>query len=167
MLALGNIGNAFLSVLIALACFTTAVGIITGTADYFKGLFHDSQLAYNSVAVLSCLIGIGFGQLDFHTIIMIALPILMFIYPITIVLILLNVLPDKFATKAVFRLVVLVTFLFSIPDFLGFIINPEYLEGYKKHNSFISISTLGWVLPALITFLVLNIKTFTTKATSN
>ena len=31
---LGNIGNAFLSVLIALACFTTSVGIITGTADY-------------------------------------------------------------------------------------------------------------------------------------
>ncbi len=160
---LGNIGNAFLSVLIALACFTTAVGIITGTADYFKGLFNDSKVVYNSVAVLSCLIGIGFGQLDFHTIIMIALPVLMFIYPITIVLILLNVLPDKFATKTVFRLVVLVTFLFSIPDFLGFIINPEYLEGVKTLIP-LSQFQLGWVLPALLVWLLLNIKTFTTKA---
>ncbi len=160
---LGNIGNAFLSVLIALACFTTAVGIITGTADYFKGLFNDSKVVYNSVAVLSCLIGIGFGQLDFHTIIMIALPVLMFIYPITIVLILLNVLPDKFATKTVFRLVVLVTFLFSIPDFLGFIINPEYLEGVKILIP-LSQFQLGWVLPALLVWLLLNIKTFTTKA---
>ncbi|MCL6293758.1 branched-chain amino acid transport system II carrier protein [Jejuia spongiicola] len=160
---LGNIGNTFLSVLIALACFTTAVGIITGTADYFKGLFNDSKVVYNSVAVLSCLIGIGFGQLDFHTIIMIALPVLMFIYPITIVLILLNVLPDKFATKTVFRLVVLVTFLFSIPDFLGFIINPEYLEGVKILIP-LSQFQLGWVLPALLVWLLLNIKTFTTKA---
>ncbi len=160
---LGNIGNAFLSVLIALACFTTAVGIITGTADYFKGLFNDSKVVYNSVAVLSCLIGIGFGQLDFHTIIMIALPVLMFIYPITIVLILLNVLPDKFATKTVFRLVVLVTLLFSIPDFLGFIINPEYLEGVKTLIP-LSQFQLGWVLPALLVWLLLNIKTFTTKA---
>ncbi len=164
--ALGNIGNAFLSVLIALACFTTAVGIITGTADYFKGLFHDSQLAYNSVAVLGCLIGIGFGQLDFHTIIMIALPVLMFIYPITIVLILLNVLPEKYATNTVFKFVVLITFLFSIPDFLGFIINPEHLEGIK---TFIPLSKfqLGWVLPAFIIWLLLNIKTFTTKVASN
>ncbi|MFT6679589.1 MAG: LIVCS family branched-chain amino acid:cation transporter, partial [Granulosicoccus sp.] len=38
---LGNIGNAFLSVLISLACFTTAVSIIVGSADYFKGLFEN------------------------------------------------------------------------------------------------------------------------------
>ena len=99
---LGNIGNAFLSVLIALACFTTAVGIITGTADYFKGLFKDSQKAYIITAITACLIGVLVGQMDFHSIIVIALPILMFIYPITIVLILLNVLPEKWASPIVF-----------------------------------------------------------------
>ena len=99
---LGNIGNAFLSVLIALACFTTAVGIITGTADYFKGLFKDSQKAYIITAVTACLIGVLVGQMDFHSIIVIALPVLMFIYPITIVLILLNVLPEKWASPIVF-----------------------------------------------------------------
>lgn len=164
--ALGNIGNAFLSVLIALACFTTAVGIITGTADYFKGLFNNSLVVYNAVAVLGCLIGVGVGQLDFHTIIMIALPVLMLIYPITIVLILLNVLPEKFATHIVFRGVILTTIIFSIPDFLGFIVNPEYLEGIK---SIIPLSqfSLGWVLPAFIIWSLLNIEKFTVKTKVN
>lgn len=163
---LGNIGNAFLSVLIALACFTTAVGIITGTADYFKGLFNNSITAYNTVAVLGCFIGIVVGQLNFHTIIMIALPVLMLIYPVTIILILLNVLPEKFANHIVFKSVIFATIIFSIPDFLGFIINPQYLEGVKNIIPLAQFN-LGWVFPALIIFLVLNIKNFTTKATTN
>ena len=159
---LGNIGNAFLSVLIALACFTTAVGIITGTADYFKGLFKDSQKAYIITAVIGCLVGILVGQMDFHSIIVIALPVLMFIYPITIVLILLNVLPEKMASPTVFRAVVGATFIFSIPDFLKFIINPESLTGIQSYIP-LSEFSLGWVLPALLIFIIVNVfKSFTT-----
>ena len=153
---LGNIGNAFLSVLIALACFTTAVGIITGTADYFKGLFKDSQKAYIITAITACLIGVLVGQMDFHSIIVIALPVLMFIYPITIVLILLNVLPEKWASPIVFKTVVITTFIFSIPDFLGFIIPRESLVGVKNLIPFANES-LGWVLPAVVSFVIVNI----------
>ena len=156
---LGNIGNTFLSVLIALACFTTAVGIITGTADYFKGLFNNSQKVYVITAIIGCLVGVLVGQMNFHSIIVIALPVLMFIYPITIVLILLNILKDKYATPLVFRAVVLVTFIFSIPDFLGFIIPAESLNGIKSLIPF-SQYHLGWVIPSVITFLVLNLKRF-------
>jgi LIVCS family branched-chain amino acid:cation transporter len=56
----------------------------------------------------------------------------MFLYPITIVLILLNIVPDKFASKLAFRAVVIVTFIFSIPDFLGFIIPRENLTGIQS-----------------------------------
>ncbi len=153
---LGNIGNVFLSVLISLACFTTAVGIITGTADYFKGLFKESKAVYTATAIIGCLLGIGIGQLDFHSIVVIALPVLMFIYPITIVLILLNVVSEKYGSKLVFRSVVLTTFLFSIPDFLKFIIPVERLEGIKSIIPLAQYS-LGWVLPALLTFVLVNL----------
>lgn len=162
--SLGSFGNTILSVLISLACFTTAVGIIAGTADYFKGLLNNSQIVYTITAVIACVVGVVIGQLNFHSIIMIALPILMFIYPITIVLILLNVVPEQYASKLVFRGVVIVTFLFSIPDFLKFIINPEYLEEIINSIPLAKYS-FGWVLPALIMFLVLNFKKFTTKPT--
>lgn len=152
---LGNVGNIFLSTLIALACFTTAVGIITGTADYFKGLFKDSQKVYVITATVGCLIGIIVGQMDFHSIIVIALPVLMFIYPITIVLILLNSVPNKFASKVVFRGVVLATFIFSIPDFLSFIVPRETLTGIKSIIP-LANDSLGWVIPAFLTFFTLN-----------
>ncbi|WP_339659548.1 branched-chain amino acid transport system II carrier protein [uncultured Polaribacter sp.] len=154
---LGSFGTTFLSVLVALACFTTAVGIVTGTADYIKGLFNDSQTAYMVTAAVSSAIGIVVGSYNVGFIIDVAVPALMFLYPITIVLILLNIVPDTYASKLVFRGVVLVTFIFSIPDFLGFIIPRENLTEIiniiplAKHS-------LGWVIPALLVFVGLNLK---------
>ncbi len=80
----------------------------------------------------------------------------MFIYPLTIVLILLNVIPEKYSTRLVFRAVVLVTFIFSIPDFLGFLMEAEWLTSIKE---FIPLATQnsGWALPALVTFGIVNL----------
>ena len=153
---LGNFGTTFLSVLVALACFTTAVGIVTGTADYIKGIFNNSQKAYLVTAIICSVIGIIVGSYNVGFIIDVAVPALMFVYPITIVLILLNVLPEKYTAKIIFRGVVLTTFIFSIPDFLGFIINPDSLLGVKRWIPFADFS-LGWVLPALLVFVVLNL----------
>lgn len=156
--ALGAFGYSVLSVLIALACFTTAVGIVTGTADYFKGLINNSQTVYAVTATIACVFGVVVGQYDFNTIIVYALPVLLFIYPITIVLILLNAIPNKYASKLVFRVVVLVTFVFSIPDVIGFLSPSEGLTNIVNLIPFAKYS-LGWVLPALILFLFINIIT--------
>ncbi|WP_166383715.1 MULTISPECIES: branched-chain amino acid transport system II carrier protein [unclassified Polaribacter] len=159
---LGHFGTIFLSILVALACFTTAVGIVTGTADYIKGICNNSKTAYIVTAATASIIGVIVGSYNVGFIIDVAVPALMFVYPITIVLILLNVVPEKYASKLVFRGVVIVTFIFSIPDFLGFIIPRENLTGIK---SFIPLAahSLGWVLPALLVFVLLNLKTYTTK----
>ncbi len=157
---LGEIGTTFLSLLVSLACFTTAIGIITGTSDYIKGLFNNSQLAYTIAAIISCIIGIAVGQFDVHYIIYIALPVLMFIYPITIVLILLNILPHKLASDKVFKSVVFITFLFSIPDFIKFIIPSKNIESIINYIPFAE-QNLGWLLPAIFVFILFNIKTFT------
>ncbi|AUC16473.1 branched-chain amino acid transport system II carrier protein [Tenacibaculum sp. SZ-18] len=151
---LGNIGTTLLSVLVALACFTTAVGIITGTSDYFKSLFNNSEKAYTITAIIGCVLGIVIGQFNVQFIVDIAFPALMFIYPITIILILLNLLPTKLATPTMFKAVVLVTFVFSIPDFLQFFIDKESLVRIQNIIPF-SKDNLGWVLPALLTFLVI------------
>ncbi len=160
--SLGNIGNAFLSVLVALACFTTAVGIVTGTADFVQGMLGNSQNAYIITAIIGCVLGVVIGQFDVHYIINIALPALMFIYPITIVLILLNALPEKWASKLIFRGVVLVTFIFSIPDFLKFIISEEKIAPLKEMIP-LSENSMGWVLPALLVFAFLNVLNFRNK----
>ncbi|WP_282031137.1 branched-chain amino acid transport system II carrier protein [Winogradskyella eximia] len=151
--SLGEFGNTVLSILISLACFTTAIGIVAGTADYFKGLLNDSQVVYVITAILASGLGVLVGQLDFNSIIVVAIPVLLFIYPITIVLILLNVLPEKFATPLVFRAVVIITFVFSIPDVVGFISPTEDLKIFTNYIPF-SNQSLGWVLPAFVAFLI-------------
>tara|TARA_R100001369_G_scaffold87054_1_gene122150 strand:+ start:118 stop:1425 length:1308 start_codon:yes stop_codon:yes gene_type:complete len=155
--SLGEFGNTVLSILISLACFTTAIGIIAGAADYFKGLLNDSQTVYVVTAILASVLGVVVGQLDFNSIIVVAIPVLLFIYPITIVLILLNVLPEKLATVLVFRAVVITTFVFSVPDVVGFISPSEGLKTLTSYIPFASKS-LGWVLPACLVFIIASIS---------
>lgn len=154
---LGSTANVFLSILVSLACFTTAVGIVTGTADFVKGQFQNSKNAYLITAIIGCLLGVIMGQFNVGYIIVVALPVLMFIYPITIVLILLNVVPIKYASEKVFRWVVFVTIIFSIPDFLGSIGFGESIWGI---SSWIPLSKfqMGWVLPSLVAFIIGNIS---------
>ena len=64
-------------------------------------------------------------------------------------------MPDRYASKLVVRAVVSVTFIFSIPDFLGFIIPVENLIGIKRSIP-LAEDSLGWVLPAILVFILLN-----------
>ncbi len=153
--ALGPVGRGLFSVLVGLACFTTAVGVVTGTADFVKSRFGDSQKAYVITAVIGSLLGVLMGQLEVGYIIDVALPALMFIYPITIVLIILNALPERWASRGIFKSVVWVTVLFSIPDFLQ---SLDLGIPLKSVNEFIPLSELqlGWVLPSFLAFLISN-----------
>lgn len=152
---LGFFGTTFLSILVSLACFTTAVGIVTGTADYMKGICNNSKKAYIITAAVAAVIGVAIGSYQVAAIITLAVPALMFLYPITIVLIVLNNISDRYASKLVFRGVVLVTFIFSIPDFLGFIVPGENLTSIKNSIP-LANSSLGWVLPAILVFILIN-----------
>ncbi|WP_338039186.1 branched-chain amino acid transport system II carrier protein [Maribacter litopenaei] len=153
--ALGTYGNLFLSMLVALACFTTAVGIVTGTSDFIRSRFNDSSKAYLITAIVGCLLGVLMGQFNVGYIIAVALPALMIIYPITVVLILLNVLPETYASSKVFKVVVWTTILFSIPDFLSTIGLSEAMEELQAFIP-LSIYSMGWVLPAILAFVVGN-----------
>ncbi len=154
-LTMGNTANIFISILVSLACFTTAVGIVTGTADFIKERYSNYRNAYLYTAILGCVLGVLIGQFNVAYIITVALPALMFIYPLTIVLILLNVVPDRLASPIVFKVVVLITILFSIPDFLG---SLEFLTIDKGIFGWIPLSghQLGWVLPAVVAFVIAN-----------
>ena len=153
---LGNQANLLLSVLISLACFTTAVGIVTGTADFVKSRFDNSQKAYTITAFTGSLLGVLMGQLNVDYIIAVAVPALMFIYPLTIVLILLNALPEKWTSARVFRWVVGTTIFFSIPDFLSSLGIPQLTETISGWIPFAGVN-LGWSLPALIVLIVMNV----------
>ncbi len=152
---LGSGGRILLSALIGVACFTTAVGIVTGTSDFVQGLCKGSRAAYYATAVVGCMLGVLIGQFNTDLIIAIAVPALFFIYPVTIALIVLNVLPQRLISHWVFKSVVLVSIIFSIPDFLHSLGYDE-LNGIRQMLPF-GPWGLGWLIPASITFVIVNL----------
>lgn len=154
-LNLGNFGGAALALLVALACFTTAVGIVTGTADFMATTIKKPGI-YPVAVVAGCFLGIVMGAFSVNHIIDIALPVLLIIYPLTIVLILLNVLPERYNSRLVMRSVVLVTALLSLPDVLKIYYTVEELQSLRQWVP-LSSYNLGWIIPAVITFTMANL----------
>ncbi|MGB0836663.1 MAG: branched-chain amino acid transport system II carrier protein [Flavobacteriaceae bacterium] len=152
---LGGVGNLFLGILVSLACFTTAVGIVTGTSDYAKTLFGGSNKAFKITAIVSCVLGVLIGQLNVDYILKVAIPAIYLAYPVTIGLILLNLVPNRYATKKVFSWVIAVVFLFSLPDVIGYF-SPEtvaVLYGILP----LAKESLAWLIPGLLTFIIVNL----------
>lgn len=143
---LGRFGSMLLNLVVSIACFTTAVGIITGAADFMKNLFGNSQKVYRFVVIASCIVGVFLGKTGVEYIIKVALPILVLIYPIVIMLIFLNLAPEKYTSTTIFRLTIFVTFLFSLPDFL-----EKVGIQVGEWKSFLPLSSysLAWLLPSL------------------
>jgi len=149
-LNLGGIAQTSLAILVALACFTTAVGIITGTADFMAERINKPYV-YSVTVFIACLLGIIIGALSVNAIIEIALPVLLLIYPLTIVLILLNVMPSDFRTKLIMTVTVIATALFSLPDALKYVISEELFSNVQQYIP-LSEYGLGWVIPATLAF---------------
>ena len=157
--SLGNTANIFLSLLVSLACFTTAVGIVTGTADFAKSQFPNYKNAYLITAILASLLGVLMGQFNVAYIIAVAIPALMFIYPITIVLIFLNAIPSRYTSATIFKAVVFTAIVFSVPDFL-------YTIGLSiEWKQFIPLSEfkMGWFIPSLLVYSLLLLLKHKTK----
>lgn len=143
---LGNFGKTLLNTSVSIACFTTAVGIITGAGDFLKSIFGDSDLVYRLTIITSCILGVVVGHTGTDNIIAIAVPILVLIYPIIVMLIFLNFASEQYTSEGIFRMVIATTFLFSLPDFLASIGIDTHLNEYLPLSNF----GLAWLIPSLI-----------------
>lgn len=152
-ITLGHYASICLAILVSLACFTTAVGIVTGTADFFAAHFN-YKYAYITTVFLACTFGIVVGALSVDAIISLALPVLMLAYPLTIVLIILNVLPENLKTPFIMRVVAITTLLFSIPDALGVVMPEAKITNALSSIIPLSEKGLGWVFPTIISWLL-------------
>lgn len=90
-LYLGRLGAVVLAVTVALACLKTSVGLITSCAETFASLFPKG-LSYRQWAVAFSLLSLLFANLGLDAILAYSTPVLMFLYPLAIVLILLALL---------------------------------------------------------------------------
>lgn len=154
---LGRIGLLILAVTVTLACLKTAVGLITSCSETFTGLFPKGP-AYRVWAVIFTLVSLIFANFGLSAIIDYAVPVLMFLYPLAIVLILLALFGKFFShDKKVYNWVISLTLISALYDLLRTL--PAalraacHLDGIiEAIGSVLPLAGLGlgWICPAAV-----------------
>ena len=139
----GRVGQVLLAAIFVIACFNTCVGLIASVGEYFHELLP--RLSYPAIAAFFALMSMLLANIGLADILSLSVPVLNAIYPIAIILIVVEFLPERFQRPLVWRLGVLFTALQSIPAALPF--GP--LSGFMNALPLSGLG-FGWLLPALI-----------------
>lgn len=144
----GSFGALLLGLIVALACFTTCVGLVVACSQYFSGAFE--KLTYTPVAIVVTLISFLVANLGLSQIISYSVPVLFFIYPLAIVLIFLSISERLFKGSIyVYRGAIILTTFFSLYEGLSaFGVNWAALESVLSIFPLFE-EGLGWIIPAL------------------
>lgn len=142
-------GNVLFGLIVILACLTTCVGLINACARFFNETFP--KYSYKTFVAIFIVIGMLFTNFGLDLILQIATPLLVFIYPISIVLVILSLFQHFFGeSKKMYVFAVSVVTLFAVYEVLA-TFNIE-IDGL---NSFLILlplyaNGLGWTCPTLI-----------------
>ena len=158
----GSFGGILLAIIIVLACLKTSIGLITSCSEFFHDVFP--KISYKWFVFILCFISFVIANFGLDNIIKFAVPVLMFLYPLAIVLILLTLVAPLFkARRSVYALSMFLTFFVSLIDGYKSLVAslPEakvsFLDSietfYASVLPFYEIG-LGWVIPAIIGALV-------------
>ncbi len=158
---LGGLGAFVLAATVTLACLKTAVGLITSCSETFSKLFTGGK-AYKKWVVLFSGISLLFSNLGLNSIIKFSIPVLMFLYPLAIVIIVLALSAklyshDRLVTNCAigFTLVAAVYELIrNLPEEVTALLNLDgSINMIGRILPFSGIG-LGWLCPALIGYLI-------------
>ena len=114
----GSTAQLFLAAMVTVTCFTTTVGLIVSTAEFFNGRFP--QISYKAYATVFTLIGFAIANLGLSAIIKYSIPVLVILYPITIAIVMI-VIVNKFValSKPGMQLTIAVVTAIAIASVLG------------------------------------------------
>lgn len=144
----GNAGNIILSAVIILACLTTAIGLVTANATFFNKLFP--KLSYKFLAVVFTVFSFVISNFGLANLISITLPVLMFIYPIAIVLMFLVMFDKLFDRRPiVYAFVLIATAFVGLYD--GIKTAGIEIKWYADIVNSLPLAdqSLGWLVPAI------------------
>ncbi|GFP74741.1 branched-chain amino acid transport system II carrier protein [Clostridium fungisolvens] len=157
----GVVGQVLLAAIVGVACVKTAIGLITSCAEMFSEMFPKS-LSYKKYAIAFTLFSFVIANFGLSNLIKFSIPVLMFLYPLVITLILLSLL-SPFINKQsdVYKWTTGLTVIAAFFDLLKALPQPlaenavvtklvtfatSYLPGYNYG--------FGWVIPALFGFII-------------
>ena len=145
---LGSVGKIAFGICVAIACLTTSVGLVAISSDWFARF---TPISYKMWAIIICIFSsvIAVGGVDF--IITLSVPVLCILYPVTIILILLNIFGVNHVL--VYRLATYTTLLIITLEVGA---NTFGISAISNIISKIPLSEAGfvWLLPCLISMTI-------------
>lgn len=154
-LTLGTAGQIIFALIVLLACMTTAVGLITATAEYFSEQFAGS---YKTWAIIFTVMSTVIATQGLEFVMAIAAPVIGFLYPPAIALIFVTLIEPAFRSRTRF------TWAFFLPIWVAVV--------WSAIETFISLGWganaltplvswaplqaegLGWVVPVAVAFVI-------------
>lgn len=145
---LGQKGSALFAIVVALACLTTAIGLVSACAQYFTDL-SKGRISYRLLVIVICVFSAVVSNVGLDQLISIAAPVLDIVYPPSLVLIGLSFVPKL--PKMAFRFAVVGALIVSS---LGAL--TTYCQVEVPFLSVLPMASLGfgWVVPALVCCLI-------------
>ena len=154
----GDKGQLVLSVIVLLACLTTAIGLISACSDFFSTHTPISYKAWVVINGVACAVveNVGLAQL-----IALSVPVLFALYPVAIALVALTFIRTKLANpQAAYRVVILVSLLFALID-------AAKVSGLDvSFFNFLPLFDMGmgWLLPTVAAMIVMTFVGGSAKA---
>ncbi|ALS36159.1 branched-chain amino acid transport system II carrier protein [Enterococcus ureilyticus] len=157
---LGSLGSVLLAFIVILACLKTAIGLITACSETFSELFPKGSYAFYIAAasILPCL----FANVGLTNIIQFSIPVLMFLYPLAMILMILVIISPLFGhRKEVYRTTTYVTLVAALLDALNNA--PEFIKSNSGVTTILTTAEnylplftigMGWVVPSVLGFII-------------
>ena len=151
---LGSYGNLILAVCVAGACLTTAIGLVATVGEFFSSI---TSFKYEKIVIFTVIISFLLSILGVESIIRISVPVLVFIYPVMISLIILNLFGKYIKNDYVYKGVVLFTGIIGLIEGLASIgITNIYTNSVLEILPF-SDYGLTWLFPGLAGYILFSL----------
>lgn len=149
---LGRPGMLLLAIVVTFACLTTAIGLTSATSEYFYETSHGRIRQIWSITAI-CILSAVVCNLGLSRIISLSAPILLLLYPLTVLLVLLSFLRKKVRNRMAYILSSAVTLIMSILECLG---TNFGFSGLLSFTQSIPLAEYGfcWLLPAAAAFMI-------------
>lgn len=153
----GRAGAFILAVIVTMACLKTAVGLITSCGEAFVQIFPKG-LSYRRWVIAFCVFSFLIANLGLDAIIAYSQPVLMFLYPLAVVLIILTLFGKLFENdRTVFEWALGFTAVAALFD--GFRTLPQNARDYLHTDDLVELADhilpladkgFGWLCPAVV-----------------
>ncbi|MBK1810031.1 branched-chain amino acid transport system II carrier protein [Clostridium sp. YIM B02505] len=157
----GVVGQVLLAAIVGVACVKTAIGLITSCAEMFSEMFPKS-LSYKKYAIAFTLFSFVIANFGLSNLIKFSIPVLMFLYPLVITLILLSLLTPFINKQSdIYKWTTGLTVIAAFFDLLKAL--PQPLSDNALVKNLVNLATsylpgynygFGWIIPALCGFII-------------